>query len=76
MQVINVVHLGEYKLKLKFSNNTVKVIDLKEFLLNAKNPMTKAFINIELFKQVKITHGHLTWLDGEMDLSAQSLYNW
>lgn len=76
MKVVNVKYISEYKLEIQFSDNTVKNVDLKQFLLSAKNPMTTTFRDIELFKQVKVVHGHLSWNDGEMDLSAESLYNW
>lgn len=76
MKVVDVKHLGEYKLEIHFSDNTVKQVDLKQFLFSAQNPMTTAFQDVELFKKVKIVHGHLSWGDSEMDLSAESLYNW
>lgn len=76
MKVVDVKYLGEYKLEIHFSDSVVKNVDLKYFLLSAKNPMTTAFRDIELFKQFKVVHGYLSWGDGEMDLSAESLYNW
>lgn len=76
MKVIDVKHLDQYKLEIKFSDNSIKCIDLKKFLMTAKNPMTTVYRNIELFKKVNITHGNLSWGDSEMDLSAESLFNW
>jgi hypothetical protein len=76
MKVKSVKHIQEYLLEVSFENGTVRQIDLKNFLLTAKNPMTTKFRDIELFKNVRIEYGHLSWGDGEMDLSAESLYNW
>jgi hypothetical protein len=76
MKIVDVKHLSEYRLEIKFSDNTVKQVDLKNFLLSSKNPMTSTYRDVELFKQVRVAHGHLSWGDGEMDLSAESLYNW
>jgi len=39
--------------------------------------MTTKYRNIELFKKFKVEYGNLSWgIDGEMELSAESLYNW
>ena len=76
MRIISFRQLGEFKLELAFSNGVNKVVDLSAFISGAKNPMTAQFKNQHLFQKVQLSHGHLSWLDGEMDLSAESLFNW
>lgn len=75
MKVKAVQHIKDYKLKVTFSNGQVRTIDLAAFLKSAINPMTSQFRNIAKFQQVKVEHGHLTW-NGEMDLPAETLYQW
>lgn len=70
-------YLSGYLLEIFFSNGKIKKVDLKNFLMKAQNPMTTKYRNLQLFKKVKIENGNLTWgKDGEMDLSAESLYKW
>jgi hypothetical protein len=75
MNIVKVKYLKQYKLKLTFSNGKAKEVDLKDFLMKAQNPMTTRFRDVSLFKNVAIENGNLTWEDGEMDLSAEWLYN-
>lgn len=75
MRITKVKHLKNYLLEITFSDGAIKKVDLTKFLHSAINPMTKTFRDVNLFKNVKIEHGHLSW-NGEMDLSAEDLYNW
>lgn len=76
MRIVAFKIIGEFKLEITFSNGIKKVVDLSAFLTTSQNPMTAQFKDQSLFKQVQLNHGHLTWLDGEMDLSAESLFEW
>jgi hypothetical protein len=73
MNIINLKHVKDYLLEVKFENGTVKIVDFEKFITNSKNPMTCQFLDIELFKKVNIEHGHLSWLNGEMDISSDSI---
>ncbi|MBE2188364.1 MAG: DUF2442 domain-containing protein [Candidatus Kapabacteria bacterium] len=77
MKVKNAKYIQEYIIDVFFDDETVKRIDFRNFLFSATNPMTTKYRNIELFKKVKVEYGNLSWgIDGEMELSAESLYNW
>ena len=57
---------GDYVINLQFSDGVEKTIDFESFLKNAKNPMTKKYIDKELFKSYTIEFGDLIWNDYEM----------
>ncbi|MEO0311157.1 MAG: hypothetical protein RIQ89_814 [Bacteroidota bacterium] len=76
MKIVSVKHVKKYQLIVTFSDQTKKKVDLANFLKTAINPMTVKFRDLKLFSKVKITHGHLSWGDSEMDLSASDLYDW
>jgi hypothetical protein len=57
---------GEYMINIRFSDETERVIDFGNFLQKAKNPMTKKYLNKELFKSFTIEYGDLVWNDYEM----------
>jgi hypothetical protein len=76
MRIIAFKLVGNYQVEVTFSNGVTKIIDLQSFLFSSKNPMTSQFKDQQLFQRVQLSNGHLSWLDGEMDLSAESLFEW
>ena len=57
---------GDYLISLRFSDGVERIIDFGNFLRNAKNPMTKKYLDKELFKSFTIDFGDLVWNDYEM----------
>ena len=57
---------GDYLISLRFSDGVERKIDFGNFLQNAKNPMTKKYLDKELFKSFTIDYGDLIWNDYEM----------
>lgn len=66
ISILKAEYLGEYKIALSFSDDTTKEIDFSEMLHNAKNPMTRKYLNKDLFKTFSIQYGDLIWNDYEM----------
>jgi len=75
MEIIKVKYLSDYKIEVEFNDKEKRIADFKDFLFQEHSPMTTQFRDIERFKKVYIELGHLTWEDGQMDISAQSIYN-
>ena len=59
-------YVGEYKIKFSFSDGVERMIDFSSFLKNAKNPMTKKYLDKKLFKKYSIVYGDIIWNDYEM----------
>lgn len=59
-------YLEGYKIKFLFSDGTEQLIDFFNFLSTAKNPMTKKYLDIHLFKKFSIKYGDIIWNDYEM----------
>lgn len=74
MKIIKVEYISDYKLKVLFSDGVVKIADFEKFIKTSLQPMTNQFKDIERFKKVYIDSGHLTWEDGQMDISSHSIY--
>ncbi len=64
----------DYIINLHFSDGVEKSIDFGDFLKNAKNPMTKKYLDKELFKSFTIEYGDLTWNDYEMCFPLWNLH--
>ena len=59
-------YLGEYRINFQFSDGTENTIDFWKFLKKAKNPMTKKYIDKQLFQSYSIEYGDIIWNDYEM----------
>jgi hypothetical protein len=59
-------YIGDYKIKLLFSDGVERLIDFSNFLNDAKNPMTKKYLDKQLFKKFSVDYGDINWNDYEM----------
>lgn len=57
---------GDYKINFLFSDGVEKSIDFSTFLKNAKNPMTKKYLDKKLFQSFSLEFGDINWNDFEM----------
>lgn len=70
--LINVAPLSNYRLACIFDNGTEKVADITQYLQSeAFKPLQKP----ELFNKVQNRAYYVEWLDGEVDLSADTLWH-
>ena len=67
-------YLGDYKIKLWFSDGMEKEVDFDLFLRNAKNPMARKYLDKKLFSNFKIEYGDIIWNDYEMCFPIWDLY--
>ncbi|MEI6091796.1 MAG: DUF2442 domain-containing protein [bacterium] len=74
ISIINAEYQGNYTIKLWFSDNNERVVDFSNFLLNAKNPMTKKYLDKNLFANYSIIYGDLVWNDYEMCFPLWDLF--
>jgi len=74
-RIVKVKYLSDYKLEVNFDNGEKRIADFEEFLFQEQNPMTTQFRDKERFKNVYVEFGHLTWENGQMDISADEIYN-
>jgi len=59
-------YVGDYKIKFLFSDGNERLIDFSHFLNTAKNPMTRKYLDKNLFKKFSIDYGDIIWNDYEM----------
>ena len=75
MKIISVKYIIDYKLEVCFSNGERKVANFEFFLKKSKHESINKFLNKNKFKKVTLDSGFLSWNDGEMEISASSVYN-
>lgn len=75
IKVLEVTHLGEHKLKLKFDNGEIKTVDLWPRIQSATG-MFKELQDLEYFAKVAIDRnlGTITWPNG-LDWAPDALFN-
>ena len=66
ISILKTEYLGEYKIKIIFSDNMIKTIDFKEFLSTARNPMTRKYLDTKLFQEFTFENGAISWNDYEL----------
>jgi hypothetical protein len=64
--ILNAKYINDYKINFSFSDGTEKTIDFSNFLSNARNPMTRKYLDKELFRKFSIEYGDIIWNDYEM----------
>lgn len=67
-------YTGDYKIRFLFSDGIEREIDFYRFLKNARNPMTKKYLDIQLFKSFSIEYGDIVWNDYELCFPIWDLY--
>lgn len=63
-----------YKLNLRFSDGTERIVDLEDFLSKSSNPMIKKYLDKEEFKGFTIEYGDLFWNDYDLCFPVADLY--
>jgi Protein of unknown function (DUF2442) len=76
MKIKSVKYLSDYTLLITYENAGEVEVDLYNYIKKSKQPMTRRFLDVKLFKQFQlINSGGITWL-GELDLDAEWLYEY
>jgi len=57
---------GDYKIYFLFSDGVEKNVDFGDFLRSAKNPMTKKYLDKNLFQSFIVEYGDINWNNFEM----------
>ncbi len=59
-------YLGDFKISFTFSDGVERTIEFLPFLQEARNPMTKKYLDESLFKSYSLEYGDIIWNDYEM----------
>ncbi len=66
ISIINAEYIQDYKIHFLFSDGTERIIDFNDFLSQARNPMSRKFLDKKLFRNFTIEYGDIIWNDYEM----------
>jgi len=74
LQIKNAYYVGDYGIRIIFSDTHAPLVDFKPFLQNSKNPTIRKYLNEAIFKQFVIKDGNLDWNDFDLCFSLEDLY--
>ncbi len=67
-------YLGDYVIRVLFSDNSEQAVDFKSFLMNSSHPLILEYLDEKKFKDFKIIHGNINWNDYELIFPIDDLY--
>ncbi len=74
ISIIKAEYIGEYSIKFSLSDGVEKTIDFSSFLKNARNPMSRKYLDKQLFKNYTVDYGDIIWNAYEMCFPIWDLY--
>ena len=72
--ITQVNYIGDFAIRLFFSDGHQKLVDFKPFLEQAKHPAIKKYLDEKLFKTYQIKAGNLDWNDFDLCFPLEDLY--
>ena len=72
IKVLNIRHVGDWKLELEFSDQTNGLFDVASYLANRQGPLLDALREPNYFKRAFVDAGAVCWPNG-LELSAARL---
>ena len=69
-----VSYIKDYLLHVVFKDGQERLIDLYPFLSTSTFPFVSKYLDLDLFKQVRVDYGTIAWGDNEMDINPLSIY--
>jgi DUF971 family protein len=74
IEVISTRYIGDYAIRIAFSDGTNRLVDFRSFLESSLHPSIKKYMDETLFKEYKIIDGNLNWNDYDMIFPIEDLY--
>lgn len=70
----SVDYISDYLLHVIFKDGQERLIDLYPFLSTSTFPFVSKYLDLDLFRQVRVDYGTIAWGDNDMDINPLSIY--
>lgn len=74
LEITEAEYVSGYKIRLKFNDDTSRIMDFEPFLRKAINPDLAQYRHLKKFKQFRLHYGDLMWGDYEMIFPIMDLH--
>ncbi len=75
LEVISAKYIGDYAIRVFFSDGVNRLVDFKPFLESSLHPSIRKYLDESKFNEFKIEDGNLNWNDYDMIFPLEDLYN-
>jgi len=76
VKVTDANYLSDYKILVKFSDETERIVDFEDFLITNSHPQYDKYRQHSQFKKFKIERGNLVWgKDWDLIFPVEQLYS-
>jgi hypothetical protein len=74
IEVKSAKYIGDYAIRVFFSDGFNKLVDFKPFLESSFHPSIRKYLDDSMFKDYKIVDGNLNWNDYDLIFPIEDLY--
>ena len=74
IEVKSAIYIGDYAIKVFFSDGFNKLVDFKPFLESSLHPSIRKYLDDSKFKEYNIVDGNLNWNDYDLIFPIEDLY--
>ena len=75
MKIVKAEYIGDYKVKLFFSDKKQRTVDFGEFIFSSTHPSFTKYKDLKKFKHFKIEYGNIVWgKDWDLIFPIEQLY--
>ena len=74
IEVKSAKYIGDFAIRISFSDGNDKLVDFKPFLTKSQHPSISKYLDEKLFSQFTIDNGNLNWGDHDLIFPVYELY--
>ncbi len=74
IEIVSAQYIGDYAVRIFFSDGLKKLVDFKPFLENSFHPSIRKYLDESKFKNYQVIEGNLNWNDYDLIFPLESLY--
>jgi len=74
INIVSAIQAGDFGIRLTFDDGTVQTVDFKPFLLHARHPEIRQWLDPQRFASFRLENGELIWGDFDLCFPMIDLY--
>jgi hypothetical protein len=74
IEIKSVQYIGDFAVRISFSDGVNKLVDFRPFLESSLHPSIRKYLDESRFKEYQIIDGNLNWNDYDMIFPIEDLY--